>query len=69
MPGHTPGPPGVEAAVASLGRMSEDGPRGRPVAVEEAAPSDAEMLDAALEAFAEHGFAGRRCARWPAASG
>ena len=48
----------MEAAVASLGRMSEARPRGRPVAVEEAAPSDAEMLDAALEAFAEHGFAG-----------
>ena len=28
------------------------------MAVEDAAPGDAEMLDAALDAFAEHGFAG-----------
>lgn len=33
-------------------------PRGRPSTGEASAPTDADLLDAALEAFAEHGFAG-----------
>jgi TetR/AcrR family transcriptional regulator len=36
--------------------MSKTRPRGRPVAVDDTAPTDAVVLDAALEAFAEHGF-------------
>jgi TetR/AcrR family transcriptional regulator len=38
--------------------MSEPRPRGRPLAIDDTTPTDAEVLDAALEAFAEQGFAG-----------
>jgi AcrR family transcriptional regulator len=38
--------------------MSDPRPRGRPAAVDDRTPTDDELLGAALDAFAAHGFAG-----------